>query len=126
MTFGQGGTPVSFVYVRDRERALGFYRDLLGLPIHSSDPYGDFIAIEGALLRLTVMPDHQPTGHPSLGWAVADVRAAVTALRERGVAFAIYDGMGQDADGIWTAPDGSDELAWFADPDGNVLMLSRA
>ena len=50
--------------------------------------------------------------------------AAVHALRDRGVSFSIYDGLGQDADGVWTAPDGT-KVAWFADPDGNVLSLSQ-
>jgi predicted enzyme related to lactoylglutathione lyase len=32
--------------------------------------------------------------------------------------------MGQDARGIWEAP-GADLVAWFADPDGNTLSLTR-
>lgn len=51
--------------------------------------------------------------------------AAVAALAAKGVTFTIYEGMGQDEQGIWTAPDCT-QLAWFADPDGNVLMLSSA
>jgi hypothetical protein len=34
--------------------------------------------------------------------------------------------MGQDELGIWTSPDGQVKVAWFADPDGNVLSLSHA
>ena len=30
----------------------------------------------------------------------------------------------QDDDGVWTAP-GGDCVAWFADPDGNVLSFSQ-
>jgi hypothetical protein len=33
--------------------------------------------------------------------------------------------MGQDELGIWSSPDGRTKLAWFADPDGNVLSLSQ-
>ena len=36
-----------------------------------------------------------------------------------------YDGLEQDRRGIWTAPSGT-RVAWFRDPDGNVLSLSRA
>lgn len=117
---------MSFLYAADRNRALGFYCDTLGLTLRSSDPFGDFIGLDHAVIRLTVMPDYKAGQHPVFGWNVSDIRATVQALRERGVAFTIYDGMGQDGDGIWTAPDGKAKVAWFADPDGNVLSLSEA
>ena len=126
MIFQQSGTPVAFLYAGDRERALGFYRDTLGLKLRSSDAFGDFIDLGGALLRMTVMPDHKPHPHPVLGWNVDDIAAAVEALRGRGVAFSMFEGMGQDALGIWTSPDGKSKIAFFADPDGNVLTLSQA
>lgn len=119
----RSGTPVAFLYVRDRALAIGYYRDRLGLTLKSSDPFGDFIDSGSGLIRMTVMPDHAGGPHPVLGWDVVDVRAAVLALRDRGVVFTIYDGMGQDDLGVWTSPDGT-RIAWFADPDGNVLSLS--
>lgn len=125
MSFQQTGTPVTFINVADRERALAFYRDTLGLPIRSSDQFGDFIDLGGALLRMTALPGWEAAKHPVLAWNVEDVAAAVAKLRERGIVFTIYDGFGQDENGIWTSPDGS-KLAWFTDPDGNVLMLSEA
>ncbi len=126
MTFQQSGTPVAFLYVGDRERALDFYRDTLGLELRGADDFGDFIDLGGALLRMTVIPDHKANPHPVLGWNVADIAAAAAALRDRGIAFTIHDGMGQDSLGIWTAPDGKTKVAFFADPDGNVLTLSQA
>ncbi len=126
MSFQQAGVPVTFVNVSDRERALGFYRDLLGMGLRSSDPFGDFLAFGEGLVRLTALPDYKAGPYPTLGWNVDDMVAAVTALRDRGVTFTIYEGMGQDALGIWTAPDGKAKVAWFADPDGNVLSLSQA
>jgi catechol 2,3-dioxygenase-like lactoylglutathione lyase family enzyme len=119
------GTPVAFVNVSNRDRALAFYRDTLGLELRSSDDFGDFIQLDGGLLRLTVLPDFKPGPHPVLGWHVRDVTSAVTLMRERGVKFTIYPGMGQDEFGIWTAPGGHAKVAWFADPDGNVLSLSQ-
>jgi len=126
MSFHQSGTPVAFLYVGDRERALGFYRETLGLALRGSDDFGDFIDLGGALLRMTAMPDHKAGPHPVLGWNVEDITAAVTALRDRGVAFTIHEGLGQDALGIWTAPDGKSKIAFFADSEGNVLTLSQA
>lgn len=117
--------PVSFLYAADRDRALGFYCDQLGLMLRSSDPFGDFIAMDNAVIRLTILPDFNAGQHPVFGWNVSDIRATVQALREKGVIFTIYDGMGQGEDGIWTAPDGMAKVAWFNDPDGNVLSLSQ-
>ncbi|QNQ10225.1 VOC family protein [Sphingomonas alpina] len=126
MTFQQSGAPVTYLNVSDRERALGFYRDTLGLTLRSSDDFGDFIDFGGGLLRMTAMPDHKAHPHPVLGWNVEDIGAAVVALRDRGITFSIFEGFGQDALGIWTSPDGKAKIAFFADPDGNVLTLSEA
>lgn len=123
--FAAVSTPVAFVYVTDRARSLAFYLDVLGLDLHQSDGYGDFLNTPGALVRMTVMPDHKPSAHPVLAWDVADVEAAARELIARGVTFSRYDGMPMDDLGIWTSPDGKSKLAFFADPDGNALMLSQ-
>ena len=120
------GQPVAFIQVAERERAMDFYCGKLGLPLRSADAFGDFVEVDGALLRITVLPDYKAHGHPVFGWNVRDMGAAVRGLRDRGVVFTIYDGMGQNDLGIWTAPDGDAQVAWFSDPDGNVLSLSRA
>jgi catechol 2,3-dioxygenase-like lactoylglutathione lyase family enzyme len=117
---------VSFLYASDRDRALAFYCETLGLGLRSSDPFGDFLETAGSAIRLTVFPDYKPGQHPVFGFNVPDIRQAARELKARGVALTIYDGMGQDKDGIWTAPDGKAKVAWFADPDGNVLSLSEA
>jgi len=122
---GKSGKAVAFVYVGDRERGLGFYRDTLGLAVRDSDPYGDFLEVPGALLRLTTIAGHEPHPHPVFGFDVDDIVATVQALVDRGVVFEIYEGMGQDALGIMTAPDGG-KLAFFKDADGNALMLSQS
>jgi hypothetical protein len=35
-----------------------------------------------------------------------------------------YDGLNQDAEGIWPAPSGA-KIAWFQDPDENTLSLTE-
>jgi hypothetical protein len=60
-----------------------------------------------------------------LGWTVSDIRAAVAGLRTKGITFKVYEGFGQDADGIWSPPGGGAQVAWFTDPDGNVLSLTQ-
>ena len=48
---------------------------------------------------------------------------ANNALVKNGVVFERYDGMDQDELGVWKSPDGN--VAWFKDPDGNILSLSE-
>ncbi|HYE47889.1 MAG TPA: VOC family protein [Caulobacter sp.] len=126
MTFDPAAVPVAFVNVADRDRALGFYRDVLGLTVKSSDGFGDFLSFtDGAVVRLTALPGYTASPYPMIGWNVPDIAAAVAALTAKGVKMTIYEGMGQDATGVWTSPDGASKVAWFADPDGNVLSLAQ-
>lgn len=124
MTIDSTTTSIAFINVTDRERGVAFYRDTIGLALASSDGFGDLFTIGGSRLRVTAMPDYQPTGHPALGWEVSGLEAVMDDLTAKGVEFITYPGFGQDERGVWTAPDGKTRLAWFADPDGNVLMLS--
>lgn len=119
-------TPVTFVITRDRRIAEPFYRDTLGLPLVVDDGFAAVFDLAGVDLRVTEVPDHTPAAHPVLGWRVADIVGTATALAERGVMFTIYEGMGQDERGIWTAPDGKTKVAFFNDPDGNGLSLTQA
>jgi arachidonate 15-lipoxygenase len=56
-------------------------------------------------------------------WSFAqyDLRADLAA---RGVDFERFDGVEQDEQGVWAAPGGA-LVAWFKDPDGNVLSLTQ-
>lgn len=118
--------PVSFILTADRARSKPFYAGALGLAILSEDAFSVTFALSGgARLRLTELPGHQPGEQTVLGWNVADITAAVAELRLRGITFRMFPGFGQDEAGIWTAPDGSAKVAWFTDPDGNVLSLTE-
>ena len=118
--------PVSFILTADRAAAKPFYAGALGLPIVSDDDFAVTFALAGGThLRLTDLPGHRAMDHTVLGWAVADIAAAVAELRSKGVTFKVYEGFGQDADGVWSVPGGGAKVAWFADPDGNVLSLTQ-
>lgn len=116
---------IAFIVTRDRAASEGFYGGTLGLRRLPGDPFAAVFDLAGVKLRVTEVPDHAPSAHPVLGWQVEDIAATVEALAANGVAFTIYEGMGQDALGIWTAPDGSARVAFFPDPDGNVLSLTQ-
>lgn len=117
--------PIAFVITRDRKASEAFYGGTLGLRRLPGDPFAAVFALAGEKLRVTEVPDHKPSPHPVLGWEVPDIEAAVDSLTGKGVAFTIYDGMGQDARGIWTSPDGAAKVAFFNDPDGNGLSLTQ-
>ena len=76
-------------------------------------------------MRLTQVMGYKSAGHTVLGWHVADLHGAMQGLKAKGVTFKNYDGMGQDPEGVWASPDGGARLAWFTDPDGNVLSLTQ-
>ncbi len=118
-------TPVTFLFTRDREKAKAFYRDVLGLAHTGSDEFAEEFDLNGVPLRIVPISDHTPSPHTVLGWDVADVAATVAAMKAKGVAFQIYEGFGQSADGIWEAPGGRTKIAWFLDPDGNNLSISQ-
>lgn len=117
--------PVCFILTANRERAEAFYSDTLGLTQTDRDDFATSYDLGGTLLRLTGVDGHIAHPHTVMGWAVADIEAAVDALTARGVAFAIYEGFGQDARGIWSDRDRGVKLAWFHDPDGNSLCLTQ-
>jgi catechol 2,3-dioxygenase-like lactoylglutathione lyase family enzyme len=117
-------TPLILICTRDRARATAFYRDVLGLGFVSDDKFAVVLDAGGIMLRVSTLPDFVPHEHSILGFRVPDVTATVKALREKGVVFNIYAYFKQDELGIWTVPGGTTHVAWFKDPDGNVLSIT--
>jgi catechol 2,3-dioxygenase-like lactoylglutathione lyase family enzyme len=116
---------VSFVAVRDTKKSRPFYEGVLGLRFVSEDRFALVLDANGTMLRVTNAPaDFKPHNFTVLGWEVADIEKAATTLREKGVHLEIYGFPGQDANGIWSAPGGA-KVAWFQDPDGNLLSISQ-
>lgn len=124
MSLGTAAKAVTFILTADRAKALPFYRDVLGLRLVAEEDFGVVFELGGgATLRLTDIKDHTPGPHTVLGWEVPDIRATMAELRDKGVRFEIYDGFGQDGDGVWSYND--TRLAWFNDPEGNNLSLAQ-
>jgi catechol 2,3-dioxygenase-like lactoylglutathione lyase family enzyme len=115
---------MAFVSTADLERARAFYADTLGLRQLDVNPYACVFDANGTALRVTAAETVTPAPYTVLGWRVHDITAKVRALHERGVTTLRYGGMNQDDDGIWTTPSG-DRVAWFRDPDGNVLSMTE-
>ncbi|MEA2294968.1 MAG: hypothetical protein QOE86_2607 [Solirubrobacteraceae bacterium] len=113
-------TGVDFVAVatQDLDRAVAFYRDALALPCSVHRPERNFAEFETGTVTLNVLDpvrmgvgSFQPNVN-AIALQVDDVAAARATLEQRGVSFAgdIFD-------------TGVCHMAFFADPDGNALML---
>src|SRR5207245_1254562 len=115
---------VAFVITTDPARARKFYGETLGLRFVSEDGFAVVFDANGTMLRVAISKEFQPARHTVLGWAVPDIAAAVKELRSADIKFMQYGLPNQDDTGIWSAPGGT-KVAWFQDPDGNVLSVHQ-
>jgi catechol 2,3-dioxygenase-like lactoylglutathione lyase family enzyme len=116
---------VAFAATRDQARAKAFYRDTLGLKFVSEDGFAVVFDANGVMLRVSMVREIAAAQYTVLGWEVIDIVAKVKELVAAGVTFERYSFLpDQDEQGIWTAPGGT-RVAWFKDPDGNILSLSQ-
>jgi catechol 2,3-dioxygenase-like lactoylglutathione lyase family enzyme len=115
---------IAFAATTDLTRARAFYEDVLGLRLVDENPYACVFDAHGTMLRVTAVAEVAHPGYTVLGWRVPDISEAVRELESAGVTFTHYAGMEQDAQGVWTTPNG-DRIAWFTDSDGNVLSLTE-
>jgi catechol 2,3-dioxygenase-like lactoylglutathione lyase family enzyme len=116
---------IGFITIVDVARAKEFYRDVLGLRLLSEEPpFALVFEANGIMLRLGMGKELPPANGTVLGWQVPDAAATVRDLERAGVRFERYDFMKQDELGIWTTPTGA-KVAWFKDPDGNILSISE-
>ncbi len=116
---------IAFATIVDVERAKSFYRDTLGLTLVSEEPpFALVFDANGIMIRLGMGKELPKVPGTVLGWQVPDIAAAIRELGDAGVRFERFPGLKQDELGAWTAPTGA-RVAWFRDPDGNILSLSE-
>jgi catechol 2,3-dioxygenase-like lactoylglutathione lyase family enzyme len=115
---------MAFAPIKDSKRSRPFYEGILGLRFIADDPFALLMESNGVRVRLAKTPNFTPAGFTVLGWQVTEIDTLVTALAKKGVKFERFPGMEQDKLGIWAAPGGA-KVAWFKDPDGNILSLSQ-
>lgn len=118
------GRLIGFAPVTDGERAKAFYEGVLGLTFVADDGFAMVFRSGTNMVRLAKMPEVQPAQFTVMGWETERLVEDVQALTAKGVVFTRYSFLEQDGLGIWAAP-GGDKVAWFTDPDGNVLSLSQ-
>ena len=118
---------IAFVPTRDPARARKFYEQTLGLELISSDKFALVFNAHGTTLRVanvSDVKDFRPAPFTILGWQVTSAGDSVSDLVKKGVRFERFPGMEQNAQGIWQSPTGA-QVAWFKDPDGNILSITQ-
>lgn len=113
----------AFVSTVQPSVAREFYEKKLGLNLLSQDKYGMEFEAHGTHLRLSVVDKLSPQPFTVLGWETDDIVRTISNLTANGIIFERYNFIEQDENGIWTAPGGT-RVAWFKDPDGNLLSVS--
>lgn len=114
----------AFVATTMPDKAKSFYKDVLGLKLLSEDNYALEFDANGTLLRVATVQDLKPQPFTILGWNVEDISSTIKSLNDKNIFCEKYDFLEQDNSGVWTSPNGS-KVAWFKDPDGNVLSLTE-
>ncbi len=121
-----GSSPlVAFVPIRDPERAKAFYTGTLGLQFISQDQFAVVFDVRGTMLRAAVVHEMNPAKYTVLGWEVPDIIATANELVKAGVKLERFQGLNdKDELAIWVSPSGA-KVAWFKDPDGNLLSITQ-
>lgn len=118
------GKMTGFLLTKDYDKARAFFESKLGFTFVSLDQFALVMRAGENQLRIVRMPNFTPLQSTVLGWEVRDIEAVVSWLTQRGVECEKYPFVQDKERGIWTAPSG-DRVAWFKDPDGNVLSLAQ-
>ena len=114
---------VANVAVKDLDVAAEFYRKTLGLkPVHREG--NEAITFQSGKSSINVYrSDYAGTNKATaVSWTVDSVEDEVKALRNKGVVFEHYDMPGLRLDGDVHVGDHM-KVAWFKDPDGNILNV---
>ncbi|MGC1389654.1 MAG: VOC family protein [Bacteroidales bacterium] len=113
----------AFVSTTQPDKARDFYKEKLGLKYLSEDSYGIEFEANGTHLRISFVEKLTPQPFTILGWNTTDIVSTIRLFNKKGISFERYTFIEQDDLGIWTAPGGT-RVAWFKDPDGNLLSIS--
>jgi catechol 2,3-dioxygenase-like lactoylglutathione lyase family enzyme len=115
---------VANLAVKDLDRAKQFYEEVLGLtPIEAEGD--DLIVFQSGVSTLNVYRSQYAGTNQATAvtWAVGDeIEALVSALKAKGVRFEHYDMPDTRLEGDIHVT-GEMKVAWFKDPDGNILNL---
>ena len=113
-----------FLFTNDYEQSRAFFESKLGFQFVSLDQFALVMKAGKSSIRISKIPNFVPAQGTVLGWEVQNIEAVVDWLTGRGVAMEKYPFVQDQQRGIWSAPRGA-KVAWFKDPDGNVLSVAQ-
>jgi catechol 2,3-dioxygenase-like lactoylglutathione lyase family enzyme len=121
-----GSEVIAFAPTTDPAKARAFFEGILGLRLVADEkPFALVFDANGIMLRVTTVHELKTQPFTILGWRIADIEGTVDKLVGAGVRFERFPGMNDsDPRGIWNSPGGA-RIAWFKDPDGNVLSVTE-
>ena len=119
-------TLVAFLGTADAARARSFYEGVLEMTLIGDHEHLMTFQSGAARVALQKLDQVTPPHGTALGWNVTDLPSVMRQLMARGVVFERFEGMDQDDLGIWRPAGPTTGVAWFKDPDGNLLSLSVA
>ena len=115
---------VANVAVKDLETATKFYQNTLGLtPVHQEEQ--ELIVFRSGASEINVYLSRYAGTNKATAvtWQVDNVKEEVAALKAKGVVFEHYDMPGMTREGdVYVS--GDMKVAWFKDPDGNILNVA--
>ena len=115
---------IATIAVKDLSAAARFYTDTLGLKNEGGDQTAAIMYTSGSTKVLVYQSEFAGSNKATTAnWAVgADLESVVEGLAKKGVKFEHYDMPGVTRQGdVHDA--GGQKIAWFKDPDGNILAL---
>lgn len=118
------GDVVAFVATTDMNRAAVFYEDVIALRLIIREPTALVFDSNGTMLRVSKVDELAPAQYTVLGWSVDDVYRSIIDLMGKGIIFEYFEMLEQDEYGVCAFPNG-DRVAWFKDPDGNMLSITQ-
>jgi len=116
---------VLFSATSNAQASREFYENTLGLTFVADQHHALIFKIEDITLRIQKVDRVVNVPYTTFGLEVNDINLSVHNLKTKGIVFENYAFLEQDDNGIWATPDGA-MVAWFKDPDENLLSLSQA
>jgi catechol 2,3-dioxygenase-like lactoylglutathione lyase family enzyme len=118
----------AMVPVSDMSRAKEFYEGTLGLSGGTEEGDGGVTYVCGGGTRLHVYPSPDNAGESGAtvaGFRMDDVDGWVDELASNGISFEQYDLAELKTNERGIAEFGDLKVAWFRDPDGNILAVGN-
>jgi catechol 2,3-dioxygenase-like lactoylglutathione lyase family enzyme len=116
--------PVSFLAASNPNVSISFYQNILGLEFIQNNGFSLIFKLNDHEIRIQLVEKFQPHNFTAFGFKVENIENKIRELMAKGITFEQYDFIQQDELKIWQTEDGA-KIAWFKDPDGNILSLSQ-